>query len=634
MTIEGKIIFLLRLLLFPCLTFIISLFLTRFSIKMLRRNGFVAEMGSRHIHKKVIPTAGGIGMIAAFAFSSIVYNLWVKFFNTSPEIKLIPYDFFLPAMMLFFIGIYDDRFGMRAIIKLCGQIAAALLAWYCDIRLECIFGFMLPDYASCAATILWFLIFINAFNLIDGLDGLASGLAVLAGLTMAAVLMISHQWTAAIMAISVAAACLGFLRYNFHPAKLFMGDTGSMFLGYVLAAIGLITSNLNTSFFAILIPAMACGVPLIDTALAVWRRSTFKILKKQSWREIMSADRSHLHHRILDAYHGNQSRTAILIYILALLISTVGIVSSIIVDTLPMLAVLLIVITLIIVLRKFAVVEIYNSTEIVFKGLAIQRRGVFLNILHPVYDLIVINGSFFLAIILFENNGNERDFLYRTVISALILTLSMAFCRIYRIYWLRAGVIDYLRLAYSITLGFIIVLVVNIVLNKYCGTRWSLILLLPTYLMVMMLILGERIHLRSLQLIMSNYYRASWFNKNSVPIILFGASEQINAYSNYSSLSYNKRNEKIVGIIDNDIALHGLDVYGYRVLGNLNMLESIYQQKKFCKIVVTASKVFRIDHEIMTDFCRKNQIELSFFNIAEENEPKTLHENPNPPEEE
>ena len=128
MTIEGKIIFLLRLLLFPCLTFAVSLFLTRFSINMLRRYGFIAEMGSRHIHKKVIPTAGGIGMITAFILSSTVYNLWVKFFNTSPEIKLIPYDFFLPVMLLFFIGIYDDRFGMRAVIKLCGQIAAALLA--------------------------------------------------------------------------------------------------------------------------------------------------------------------------------------------------------------------------------------------------------------------------------------------------------------------------------------------------------------------------------------------------------------------------------------------------------------------------------------------------------------------------
>jgi UDP-N-acetylmuramyl pentapeptide phosphotransferase/UDP-N-acetylglucosamine-1-phosphate transferase len=469
-------------------------------------------MGNRHIHKKVIPTAGGIGMIASFVLICAVYNLWVIYLNKSPEIKLIDPLFFLPMMMLFFVGLYDDRIGMRAIIKLIGQVAAAVLAWYCNIRLKSVFGIQLPEVVSCAATIIWFLMFINAFNLIDGLDGLAAGLAVMAGITMAVVLMIGQHWTTAVTAMCISAICLGFLRYNFHPARIFMGDTGSMFLGYTLAAIGLISSNLNTSFFAVLIPVMACGVPLIDTVLAVWRRSTFKILKNHSWREIFSADRSHLHHRILDAYDGNQSRAAVVIYILAMIISIVGIVSSIIAETMPVLAILITVITMIAVLRKFAVVEISNSAKIIFKVLAMPRRGIFINIL---------------------------------------------------------------------------------------------------------------------QLVMPYYYRASKFsNSKSVPILLYGAGAQLPAYYSCINFYWHKHNERIIGIVDDDTALHGLSVYGYRILGDLSLLENIYECEKFCKIVVITPDPIRKNYEFIKNFCNKNSVELTFFTISETIEPETLRENP------
>ena len=634
MTTNGKILFLLQLFAFPCIAFVISMLLTRYSIKLLCRLGFAAEMGNRHIHKKVIPTTGGIGMIASFALICIIYNLWVMFLNKSPEVKSIDPVFFLPVLMLFFVGLYDDRIGMRAVTKLIGQVAAAVLAWYCNIRLKSIFGIQLPEAVSCTATIIWFLMFINAFNLIDGLDGLASGLAVQAGITIAVVLMIGHHWTAAVTAMCIAAVSLGFLRYNFHPARIFMGDTGSMFLGYTLAAIGLISSNLNTSFFAVLIPVMACGVPLIDTTLAVWRRSTFKILKKQSWREIFSADRSHLHHRILDAYCGNQSRAAVVIYILAMIISIVGVVSSIIADTLPMLAVLMVVITMIEVLRKFAVVEISNSTKIVFKGLAMPRRGIFINILHPVYDMAIFGGSFFLSIIFFENVGNERDFIYRTVISVLVLTMVLIMSRNYRIYWLRAGTPDYLRLSYSITLGFLLVLIVNTAFNYFCKMQWSLIVLLPAYLMSLVLILGERLHLRALQLVMPYYYRASKFsNSNSVPVLLYGAGAQLSAYHSCINFYWHKHNEKIIGIVDDDTALHGLSVYGHRILGDLSLLENIYEREKFCRIVVITPNPIRKNYEFIKNFCNKNSVELTFFTISETGEPETLRENPQEVEE-
>ncbi len=625
---SEKVMFLLRMLAMPAAAFIISMLLTKYSVGLLRKYGFAAEMGERHIHKRVTPTAGGIGMIIAFSVMSLLLDLWIRYGNFYATAQCLDLRFFIPVILLFFIGLHDDRSGMRPLVKLFGQIAAALIAWYCDIRFDSIFGFVLPDYLSCAITVFWFLLFINAFNLIDGLDGLAAGLAVLASLTMSVVMMISHHWAEAVMALILAASCLGFLRYNFHPAKLFMGDTGSMFLGYVLAALGLKSSNYSSSVFALLIPVMACGVPLIDTALAVWRRSTFKILSNRSWREIMSADRSHLHHRILDAHHGNQSKTAITIYILASVLSVVGVVSSIIVDTLPMLAVILLVFTLVLVLRKFAVVEIWNSTEIVFRGLALPRKSIMVNILHPVYDLLIIAGAFYLSINLFELIGCEKDFIYRMVFSALVLVLIMTLCRIYKVYWLRAGTPDFLNLFYSISLGFVLVLVFNLLANYFLKFQWSLIVLLPCYLITIAGILGERLHLRCLQLMLPRYFHDSEFNNDAVvPTLLYGAGASLSAYQSYSNLHLSKKGVKIVGIVDNDYVLHGLRVYGYKILGDISQLEDIYNRCNFRKIVVLTHNPIRKNYEILKEFSRKHDIKLVFFTMAEVDEPLEMREN-------
>ena len=276
----NKILELMPLVWVPLLGVILSAVLVRHSIKWLCRYGFAAEMGGRHIHKRVTPTAGGIAMIAAFLLVIAVYQGWCRI----PGIHNAPLKlaFLGPVVILLLIGIYDDRWGMRARMKLFGQVAACVTAWLCGIRFEAFCGFVLPEYLSCIVTVFWILAFINAFNLIDGLDGLATGLAVLAGLSLSAMLAINHNWIMMVAPLALVGVCVGFLRYNFHPARVFMGDTGSMFLGYMLAGIGLESTSQGLSFFALLVPIMACGVPLIDTMLAIWRRTTFKILSRRS----------------------------------------------------------------------------------------------------------------------------------------------------------------------------------------------------------------------------------------------------------------------------------------------------------------------------------------------------------------
>ena len=615
----------LPLVVVPLLAILLSAILVHYSIGWLCRHGFAAEMGERHIHKRVIPTAGGIGMIAAFFLALGVYALWVG--GTTGRMPGML--FLVPEIILFPVGLYDDRWGMRPGCKLMGQVAAALAAWGCGIRFDVFCGWVLPDALSCAATVLWIVTFINAFNLIDGLDGLAAGLAVLGGLGLTAILAMEHRSEFLVVPLVLVGAALGFLRYNFHPARVFMGDTGSMFLGYMLAAIGLVSSNKGNSFFALLAPIMACGVPLIDTALAVWRRATFKILSKRSWREIMSADRSHLHHRILDAQASNQSRTAVTIYLLAAVLGCVGLVAGMIGDTLPALALLLVFLTLALVLRKFAVVEMWNSTQLVFKGLALPRKSVFVNILHPAYDFTVLVGAFVFAIFLNPPRGAGE--MYRQLIfSVFPLMVLLAVTRTYRVYWLRAGVPDHVRLFCCLTLGFLLLPAVYAAAERFWGAAWSPLVLWSAWLMTVVGILGERILLLWLQILLPRHYHDSEFNRDCVPTLLYGAGAHLPSYQRHSALDWNSRGERVIGIVDNDRALHGQRVAGYRILGGLDHLEAIYRKYAFVKIVVITEKPLRANFEILRNFCAAHDIVLKFFTVREADQPIGIRE-PEPP---
>ena len=209
--------------------------------------------------------------------------------------------FALASLVLLVVGVVDDIRGMKPVIKLGGQVAAALMMWFSGTRFGLLLGYNLPAPVDCALVVIWLVAIINAFNLIDGLDGLASGLAIIS-----AVGLVRHFADAADSRRSVAAlgfigACLGFLRYNFNPASIFLGDTGSMFIGFTLGVVSLQTFNKNTFLISMAIPIMVLGVPIYDALLAIWRRSVRSWVGGKSGgtkRGIMQPDVEHLHHRL------------------------------------------------------------------------------------------------------------------------------------------------------------------------------------------------------------------------------------------------------------------------------------------------------------------------------------------------
>ena len=281
----------LKLFIILSASFIVALILTPIIRFVSIKWGFIDRPSMRKVHKKQIPSLGGLSIFIAFivvAITACIQDQGV----VSPKV----WGVVLAGLILVIMGIYDDIKDMPAFIKLVGQIIVAVIAYSVGFRIEEFFGFEATTFwfkfISFIITTGWIVGVINAINLIDGLDGLACGVCAIISFFLFIVSLSSGNFVLLIFAAALVGSCLGFLPYNFHPASIFMGDTGSMFLGFMLSLIALESYHKSTTFIAILVPIIAMAVPLIDTLLSVLRR----LIKK---KPLFKADKNHIHHRLL-----------------------------------------------------------------------------------------------------------------------------------------------------------------------------------------------------------------------------------------------------------------------------------------------------------------------------------------------
>jgi UDP-GlcNAc:undecaprenyl-phosphate GlcNAc-1-phosphate transferase len=289
---------------------VLSAILTPFIRRLALRVGAVSLPGGRHIHDRAIPRLGGVAIVLAF-FAPILALFFVEssvaLALRSDAVKAM--GLFLGGGAMCLVGVVDDAKGLRASQKLLAQLAVATLAFACGFRIDAVslplIGSVPMGIFAWPITALWIVGIINAVNLIDGLDGLAGGVVFFAGLTNFVVAYLTGSVFVALVMAAMLGAVLGFLFYNFNPARIFMGDSGSYFLGFVLAAASLVgTAQKASTSVSLLVPIVALGVPIFDTLFAMVRR----FLER---RPIFSADRGHLHHRLLDM--GITHRRAVLV---------------------------------------------------------------------------------------------------------------------------------------------------------------------------------------------------------------------------------------------------------------------------------------------------------------------------------
>ncbi len=292
--------------------FVISFMFTFATTPLVRRLAFKigaidVPKDKRRVHKRPTPRIGGIAMVFGFMVATLCFA------DFSREIC----GTLCGLLIIFIMGIVDDCKELDAKLKFVVQIIAALVVIYVgDIKIDIFTNpniftstnpyIILPEWLSVIITVLWIVFITNAVNFIDGLDGLAAGVSAIMSASLVFISVRVGEYPIAVMGIAIIGACLGFLPFNFNPAKIFMGDTGSTFLGFMLATLSIQGMFKSYAVISFAVPFLVLGLPLFDASFAMIRRVL-------TGKNPMSADRGHLHHRLIDMGF-SQKQTVFILY--------------------------------------------------------------------------------------------------------------------------------------------------------------------------------------------------------------------------------------------------------------------------------------------------------------------------------
>ena len=333
-----------RQVLFMIFAFIVSFAFTFATTPLVRR--FAFKIGAidipkdnRRMHKKPTPRIGGLAIIFGFTVATLCF--------AQPSRQL--YGTLAGAAIIAVMGVIDDCKNLPAKLKFVIQIIAALVVVFAgDIKIDVFTNpnflsdnpyWVLPEWLSVSLTVIWFVFITNAVNFIDGLDGLAAGVSAIMSISLVFISIRVGEYSIAILGIALMGSCFGFLPFNFNPAKIFMGDTGSTFLGFMLATLSIQGVFKSYAVISFAVPLLILGLPLFDALFAMIRR----ILRGQS---PMTADRGHLHHRLVDMGF-SQKQTVFILYAIS---GVLGITAVLLAESGVLRALLLVICVLILLL--------------------------------------------------------------------------------------------------------------------------------------------------------------------------------------------------------------------------------------------------------------------------------------------
>lgn len=292
-------------------SFLITYFMVPFAIKFAKKKGIIdnPKQDDRRVHKEPTPRAGGIAMVIGIITTLILFCILSLILKLTIDTKII--GFILGELVIATMGFIDDVKNLRPLYKFLFQLVAGMIVYVFGISIAGVkLSFIYPhllDFGlwSFPITLIWVLLITNAVNLIDGLDGLAAGISSIASASLLVLFsIVGAEITVIVITLALVGATIGFLPYNFNPAKTFMGDTGSNFLGFTIATVSIMGLAKGYTMFAIVIPLIVCGVPVFDMIFAIVRR----LIKHQ---KLTTPDKGHIHHRLLK--HGFSQKQAVLI---------------------------------------------------------------------------------------------------------------------------------------------------------------------------------------------------------------------------------------------------------------------------------------------------------------------------------
>jgi UDP-N-acetylmuramyl pentapeptide phosphotransferase/UDP-N-acetylglucosamine-1-phosphate transferase len=565
----------------------IVILLTPIFIKLAPRLGLMDIPDERRIHQKITPLGGGLVVFIAFNLTCylLYHYVWQDFSG------LLNSDwwqhFFIASTILLIVGLIDDIFGMSPLMKLVGQATACSYLYFASgyhvDLLNIDFGF----FWGLIFVLIWTLAIVNAFNLIDGLDGLCSGLAMISALGLAAVFIFRSSPGDALICLALVGACIGFLVYNFHPAKIFLGDTGSMFLGFALASISLHAGG-KASFSVILAaPFFIAGIPVVDTLLAIWRRSIRKALAKRHGLpaiKVMHPDKDHLHHRLLN--HGlSQRHVALTLYAVNMSIVCVGVLFMVLKERATGLFLIIVLITIYALIKYVLKIELWETHRLMASPNKTSNVTRFSVIFYCLFDLLWMAIAVWLVNFITLSDGIYVNTLGQAVKQLplweaptfLLLFASNTYTKIWRSSYFR----DYLFLSMAVFVGSI----VSLALLYPSNIDTSLLLINRTllfYLFSLIGIVGIRI---------PYHFIREWHaqHTDTQNILIYGAGNNGDLYLHrcYLKNANSIGTVNVVGFIDDNLLLKDKYIYGKLVLGGLSELEELLSKYPIDKIVLS-----------------------------------------------
>ncbi len=565
----------------------VSLLMTRFWGPRAPRWGFLDRPGGRKRHREPTPTAGGIAVFLGFHAACAVVFLppWPPFAGQLPMgwwLRMIPLTAGAVA-----IGAWDDRYSMRPWVKFVAQFLLAVGAYLLNLRIQNVLGADLPEALDFAATAVWYVALMNAFNLIDGLDGLAAGIALIASAGVALTLVFRQAPGDVLLLLGFAGACAGFLRYNFYPARVFLGDTGSHFIGFTFAALALSTNSKGPALAALGAPLLAAGVPLFDTLLAVWRRSVRRWKDGAETAAVGRADADHLHHRLLRRCEGRQSRVALLLYGGTAALCGLGLLISVFNDRALGLLALAFLLGAYTIVRRLAWIELEDTGEALLQGMTRPVRRNRALLFYVAADIAILSGALWLTAALLGDGGlpiaggsKKLWFMFAPTDIALPFIALLLF-RSYTRVWYLARISEYASTGVAVAVGLAAAFAAQAIgWGEQASARRLLLRYLFLFGAAAPGITGIRAAHRIVEDYLARFHIGRRAGSSRGPrALICGAGYRTTLFLRTAHLPREGGARlRVIGIVAEDEAVKGHYVHGYRVLGSVRDLPVILRE--------------------------------------------------------
>ena len=571
-----------------------TLILTPVVRELNRRLGMVDKPDPRRINTVPIPRGGGLAIVLGVGLS---YGIFLMVTGRSVLFGVpdaTSYKMTVLAVAIALLGLTDDKLSLPPKLKLLGQLAVAFLAWswaglgFSDLWPE------LPWWLDCVLTVFWITGAVNAFNLIDGLDGLASGLALIAIVGMAGGVFFVGDPAHTLLYFAMAGGLFGFLRYNYHPASVFLGDCGSMFLGFVVSTLPLLSHVPNSFLVSVGVPLLAMGVPIFDTSLAIVRRLIRRLIahgEVAADGKVMTADSDHLHHRILRSTGLNQRRTAWILYGIAV----AGVLCGLVAMSLQSRAGglwLAAVAFAAIVIFKDATIELFDAGRLLNRVAHLEDRksrhrfAVWTLPFYVIFDVLALVGVYFFCAFALGLHSDEhalRSYLPVRVVSVFVF---LVLFRTYRTVWTRAVGSNYLRLLLACVFGSVAGSVFiyywpSMVAMRLNAVTFAFSILSFSALLVIRVFRG---FVRDL------FYALDCSrlkNRKDVSrVLVYGAGLRYKTFRRELVRTTSANDRIIVGLLDDNVFLKGRYIGGIRIYGTIQDAPEVINRLNVDAVVI------------------------------------------------